>query len=51
MEEFRRNIKFGQRLEYGLIQIIEHFLGKKVFETIGKQEEKILSLVAFNVER
>jgi hypothetical protein len=29
MEEFRRNIKFGQRLEYGLIQIIEHFLGKK----------------------
>jgi hypothetical protein len=41
MTEFRRNIKTSQRIEYGLIQIIEHFFDKEgKYKLLEKRRRK-----------
>jgi len=41
MGDFRRNIKTGQRIEYGIYQILDHFMGRpRVFKMLGKRRKK-----------
>jgi hypothetical protein len=41
MSDYRRNIKPGQRFEYGIYQFLDHFLGReKVFKMMGKRRKK-----------
>src|SRR5581483_2608557 len=41
MDEFRRNIKTGQRFEYGIYQVLDHFFGRqRVFKLLGKRRRK-----------
>ncbi len=41
MSDFRRNIKGSQRLEYGMYQVLDHFLGReRTFKILGKRRKK-----------
>src|SRR5579872_643777 len=41
MGNFRRNIKFSQRLEYGVYQFLDHFFTRdRVFKWFGKRRRK-----------
>src|SRR5580704_3629007 len=41
MSDFRRNIKGSQRFEYGVYQVLDHFLGReRTFKMLGKRRKK-----------
>jgi hypothetical protein len=41
MSEFRRNIKDSQRFEYGIYQLLDHFIGReRVFRIFGKRRRR-----------
>jgi hypothetical protein len=41
MSDFRRNIKGSQRFEYGIYQVLDHFLGReRTFKMLGKRRKK-----------
>jgi hypothetical protein len=41
MNDFRKNIKTRQQFEYGVYQVLDHFLGRpRVFKMLGKRRRK-----------
>ncbi|HTB07325.1 MAG TPA: cupin-like domain-containing protein [Bacteroidia bacterium] len=52
MDSYKRNIKPGQRIEYGIFQFLEHFLGRgRVAKIFGRRRKKLLNNIHNTIKK